>query len=144
MNTNERIEDIKSEIKYLIENSAFFKVSDVINLRDSAIIADVLNNIPNMYIEEYAEDYLDMIDSYNAIDRVIDEYDLETILDKYNPSALYDYLLTYNQEYTVNGMAKFLSTEQQLINELIFQLDSDSCQEIINQIKNYHKDRVTW
>ena len=94
---------------------------------------------------EYAEDYLDMIDSYDAIDHVIDEYDLETLLNEYNPSEVYDYyLLKYNQEYTVNGIAKFLSTEQQLINELIFQLDSDSCQEIINQIKNYHKDRVTW
>lgn len=144
MNTNERIENIKLEIKYLIENSAFFKVSDVIDLQDGYIIEDILKRIPNIYIEEYAEDYLDMIDSDNALDCVVYDYDLEIVLDRYKPSELYDYLLTYNPEYTINGIAETLKSKQQLISELIFQLDSDSCQEIINQIKNYHKDRVTW
>ena len=41
MNRNESIENIKLEIKYLIENSAFFKVSDVIDLQDGYIIEDI-------------------------------------------------------------------------------------------------------
>lgn len=144
MNTHERIKDIKLEIKYLIENSAFFKVSDVIDLQDNDIVEDILKHIPNMHIEEYAEDYLSMIDSVDALDCVIHDYDLETILDRYKPSEIYNYLLNCNADYSINGIAETLKNNQSLMNGLIFKLDSDTCQEIIDQIKNYHKDRVTW
>jgi hypothetical protein len=84
MNRNERIENIKLEIKYLIENSVYFKVSDIIDLQDDNIVEDILKCIPNNAIEEYAEDYLDMIDSYDAIDCVVYDYDLETVLNEYS------------------------------------------------------------
>lgn len=113
-------EDFLDTILNLLSAQNSKKTSDVLESYLSEEWEEVLEAIPNYHIENYASDYLDMIESGDCEDKSLEDYDDEEIkeeyLDRFNIVHAGDIVSDMNLE---EMSELFLSFSPQKQNEVI-------------------------